>query len=408
MIGGVLAGHPTGPRNGDWIKMAKKELGPGRKHVDELGLESVPTYQRLQKDVRKKFGKVGVETLDLMGEVKVASSRYIHKNKRFDLAMFISGAYDRSIIMNACDWIDQNKELFGETILEIGCDMGFMTTFLAKTFPDRKIVSIDRNQKGIDFARINCERLGIRNVEFKCTCLNDLDDIHFDTVFTMRVAQENMGSVVEDPMDEFPELSERFAKSLEGYCKKLRTLIGDSGNIISIEKIHMDALFGGYVRAMSRAGLKGNDASHKEVKCTELDIPVVLQCMEFVPSKEDIVDLNVLIDCFVHHISMTEAQYLGWDAKIMLPLIAKKLQCGYEIVPKSDGDRCRVAMFIRKCDETCLILYIHREAYVKMECYDISSMDYLISMIQDIVKDAVSCGRFNVTTLIDWPSMLYN
>lgn len=79
--------------------MAKKELGPGRKHVDELGLESVPTYQRLQKDVRKKFGKVGVETLDLMGKVKVASSRYIHKNKRFDLAMFISGAYDRNIIM---------------------------------------------------------------------------------------------------------------------------------------------------------------------------------------------------------------------------------------------------------------------------------------------------------------------
>ena len=70
-------------------------------------------------------------------------------------------------------------------------------------------------------------------------------------------------------------------------------------------------LFGGYVRAMSRAGLNGNDASHKEVKCTELDIPVVLQCMEFVPSKEDIIDLNVLIDCFVHHISMTEAQYLG-------------------------------------------------------------------------------------------------
>lgn len=388
--------------------MAKKELSPGRKHVDELGLERIPTPQRLEKDVKKKFGKIGADTLELMSENEKTPSLYVHKNQRFDLAMFISGAYDRDIITKACDWISQHRELFGKTILEIGCDMGFMSTFLAKTFPDRKITSIDRNPKSVEFARMNCERFGIKNVEFLCIDFNDLDAVQFDTIFSMRVSHENNDVVKEDPMDEFPELSEKFAESLEDYCRKLRTLIGDSGNVISIEKMHMDAFFGGYVRAMSRVGLKGNPDTHQEIGCTELGIPRVFQCMQFAPSNEDIDDLDVFVDCFAHHISVTEAQYLEWDAKIMLPLIAEKLQCGYEIAPKSNDDRCRVAMFTRKCDETCLIFYFHRESYIKMECYDISDKDYLISMIQDVVKDAVSCGRFNVTTLTDWPSKIYD
>lgn len=44
--------------------------------------------------------------------------------------------------------------------MEVGCDLGLVTTFLAKIFPDKTIVAIDKESEGIEFAKVNCKKLG--------------------------------------------------------------------------------------------------------------------------------------------------------------------------------------------------------------------------------------------------------
>ena len=61
---------------------------------------------------------------------------YSFKNQTYNLSMAVSSAFDGDILKRACNWIMQNKDCFGKTILEIGCDTGIMSCFLAKTFPD--------------------------------------------------------------------------------------------------------------------------------------------------------------------------------------------------------------------------------------------------------------------------------
>lgn len=89
--------------------------------------------------------------------------------------------YDGDIIRKACNYIDTHKDFFVETILEVGCEAGFMTGFLAKTFPKARIVSIDRSKAAIDIATKRIESLGIKNVEFRVSPLAEISE-QFDTV----------------------------------------------------------------------------------------------------------------------------------------------------------------------------------------------------------------------------------
>ncbi|MBE6993766.1 MAG: methyltransferase domain-containing protein [Ruminococcaceae bacterium] len=66
-----------------------------------------------------------------------------------------------------------------------------MTGFLATTFPESKIVSIDRSSAAIEMARGRIETLGATNVEFRNCSLEYVEE-QYDTVFCMRTIQENI------------------------------------------------------------------------------------------------------------------------------------------------------------------------------------------------------------------------
>ena len=94
-------------------------------------------------------------------------------------ADLLQRGYDIDIIRKACNYIAENKEYFGKTILEVGCDAGYMTGFLAKTFPDAKIVSIDRSESAMNIAKANLEILDVHNVELKHCALKDVKEFNF-------------------------------------------------------------------------------------------------------------------------------------------------------------------------------------------------------------------------------------
>lgn len=86
-------------------------------------------------------------------------------------------------------------------------------------------------------------RNSVDNVEFICTGSESIEGRSFDTAFSLSTVHENCDSS-EDAMDQFPELSEKFARSMQRYCDDLRTFVKDDGNIISMERMNVDALFG--------------------------------------------------------------------------------------------------------------------------------------------------------------------
>lgn len=52
-------------------------------------------------------------------------------------------------------------------ILDLGCGIGYLSSWYASVNSDRKVVGVDISEKSIRQARRVAERLGIQNVEFK-------------------------------------------------------------------------------------------------------------------------------------------------------------------------------------------------------------------------------------------------
>jgi SAM-dependent methyltransferase len=59
-----------------------------------------------------------------------------------------------------------------DSILDVGCGVGILTTFYAKQYPDKTVVGIDRSPASIARAQHQAKALNLMNVQFECL---DLD-----------------------------------------------------------------------------------------------------------------------------------------------------------------------------------------------------------------------------------------
>jgi len=85
-----------------------------------------------------------------------------------------------------------------QSILDVGCGVGILTTFYARQFPDKTFVGIDRSTASIARAREQAKVLGLTNVQFECL---DLDHTppprSFDLILTTHAlvqAEQDPGS----------------------------------------------------------------------------------------------------------------------------------------------------------------------------------------------------------------------
>jgi len=65
-----------------------------------------------------------------------------------------------------------------QSILDVGCGAGILTTFYAREHPDRRFVGIDRSSASIARATGQAQALGLTNVQFECLDLEHMRPTH--------------------------------------------------------------------------------------------------------------------------------------------------------------------------------------------------------------------------------------
>jgi SAM-dependent methyltransferase len=113
----------------------------------------------------------------------------------------------------------------GSRVLEAGCGIGAQTRILARRSPGAAFTSIDVSPTSVEAARIEIERLGIRNVRLAVGDLCDLPypDRSFDHVFVCFVLEH-----LDRPGD---------------ALRSLRRVLVDGGTITVIEGDHRSAIY---------------------------------------------------------------------------------------------------------------------------------------------------------------------
>lgn len=188
----------------------------------------------------------------IINNISESKPIYSLKNKNLDISIAISSIFNYKYYFNFMEYVFKNDDALGNKILDIGCDSGILTCYLALKFPNKQIVGVDKCEEGISCANELADKFNLKNIRFICAEIGEINE-KFDTVISSRTFNENNTKVFGN---RFFLLDYTSQKKLAidvntAYSKNISELVDDNGCFISVERIGMNALLLGWMYALN-------------------------------------------------------------------------------------------------------------------------------------------------------------
>jgi SAM-dependent methyltransferase len=206
----------------------------------------------------KQWEKVA-EVIERRSSGDFRDNLYAHKNASLGLTLLVS-AFARGLVHKRFLEALDSYAPQASAILDVGCENGFLTCFLALRWPKARIVGIDPCPEAIDCACQLAARLRITNVEF---IVSDAANIPskvagslFDLILSVTIWQE---AGVFPRKRESSLASSNFSESIAvPSCPEYSAIAGmlaPDGQWIAAEMIELPQVFWWWCRALNSVGL---------------------------------------------------------------------------------------------------------------------------------------------------------
>lgn len=384
----------------------KKKKERALEYMLDLGIAPAKSVSGFMAQISKTCGK---EYADEIAELIAARDKpdhddlsvfYCVKNRSMQTSIAVSGGFDGDIIRKTCNWIDTHRHLFGRRILDVGCDNGIVSCFIAMTLPDACVTAIDRCSEAIDVAKQLAKRMHLSNITFCDSAQFDFNAEQYDTVFSSRTMQENLNReyTKEDRTRLFDAQVDQYRNAAEDYAQFLCGLVAEGGNLISIERVHKDPLYLAWLLSLNENGLVPDRNNFGELVCRELgreesSFPVtVANCGNGID--EDQIS-SMFCDLFGDFVKSYKAQYFDWEASLLLHAWKGELIEGYYIYDKAGNKLYKEALWTNIDDEDSILVEQHnvqQHIHCLSNCV-MSSLDNCKTTIQNGAKENLSLGN---------------
>ena len=320
------------------------------------------------------------------------SDLYVAKNATLDLSLMLSSTNRADIYRKICNWVSNHKELFGSCILDLGCDCGIMTCFLARQFPESHIIGIDTTPAAVENAKQLAVRLNVDNVEFIC-----IDAFSFnkpvDTVFSMLVMHELQDNVDMDcRYKTFNDIAKYWSSGFDKIVSHISEILSVGGHIISVDDDSFlsvnNPAYLSFIYSLYHHGLCMTSCDI--VSVTELDFVHDVQCI--VAVRDNISDAEkctdeLIFDKYVNDIvqrayNLTKPEYFEFDAKLMRDACCGELVRGFHIREKS-GEYCEYSVWRDKSDAQSFIFFRTDgiEKFTRLKSDDLADVYKMIDFV---------------------------
>ena len=256
--------------------MQNQDNGIIKSFFEELGISPAADWDELCRRCEAVSGLTYIQQVMKIvndrGQSKKGLDKalYNKKNTNFGFALTFTGGVDYNYLSNLFDWILKNEKYFGATILDVGCDIGIVSCFLGRLFPDKQIIAIDKFEKSIAIAQKLSEKLNVKNVVFKRTDVAKVDGV-FDTVFSSRTMHENVGSTSLDMSRDLQQICDTHKELASAYSRELTRLVAFGGFLVSCERCEIDPAFAGWMLALNEREYSLINDSYSQLKAQEVD-----------------------------------------------------------------------------------------------------------------------------------------
>ncbi|MDD6727606.1 MAG: class I SAM-dependent methyltransferase [Eubacteriales bacterium] len=237
-------------------------------YMQEIGLKYIKNSNDfiagLTYRTDKNYALKVAQELNARGTGQVTSNSvfYKMKNESLTASIYISAAFDGGLFRHLGNLIIDSKELFdGKTIIDMGCDCGIVTCFIAKMYPSCRVTGVDINSSAVENGKQLAEKLSLDNVDFVCADVNDYHaDDKADTICSFRglldICFEKTSSL---PF--FGEMERRenmYCQAFSGYAQAISDNLKNDGFVLSVERYTADYGWLGWMKALSACGINMN------------------------------------------------------------------------------------------------------------------------------------------------------
>ncbi len=174
------------------------------------------------------------EAIRIKKETDDVDERYDFIHSDYDFSMLMTSFQDGDILKQTLNWLNSIRGSIGKTVLDIGCENGITTCFLASILPESTFLGIDRSANGIAIAKTIREKLGLENIVFMEGDYTTLDSKNFDTVLALRILDEN----IKEEDCRFASFSEQLKAKKSQYetqADQLARLVAPEGNLVIMD-----------------------------------------------------------------------------------------------------------------------------------------------------------------------------
>ncbi len=167
------------------------------------GIGQAKNEQHFWKQLDRLYGPMANRFYEIMNSRADGNKVDIYsvKNHSMEFANSIISQFDSARLREIGIWLIQ-ENLAPKCILEIGCDSGLISCFLANLYPETSVVGIDPCPEAVELARSRADKLGLTNVRFESSDLGKFTQQYEGQSFDLVIASV----VFHEVLEQIPEL----------------------------------------------------------------------------------------------------------------------------------------------------------------------------------------------------------
>ena len=281
---------------------------------------------------------------------------YRTKHQDMAVSLAVSGAFDGDIIRRILEWLDDSTIEFGEDVLDIGCENGLMTCYLAMNHPDSSFLGIDRSAEAVARAYELKDRLNIANICFEVKDAREIGET-FDTVICSRNIHENLEYFTPDRMELFRVQAGAYKVHLKEYAQNMDSLLNDGGEFVMIERSDIAAFIAGWLLALNDRGMTPTEFGEINASYLGNDAPFHVAIMKKTGGMDPKALLNMYIDFSLRDLGQPGKNPGPQEGAMLLESTAEGLIEGIDLYNTHDIRAARLAVW--KCVNDMIMMERH-------------------------------------------------
>jgi hypothetical protein len=186
---------------------------------------------------------------------------YKIKNKSLYISLNFS-SFNSELYRSFLDSLFQHLEFKPKKIIDIGCDNGVVTCYLALKYPNSEIIGIDPNKYAIECANQLADKLGLKNITFIQTTIQEFVEYEKPHSYDLVISLTFLIAALYEKINDAPRYFDIFelkirkeSLEVEQLFRCFSHLINDRGTYISFDRLNSSYEYCWYMEQLNKQNL---------------------------------------------------------------------------------------------------------------------------------------------------------